>query len=493
MDPVTRGAGTRAGCPGPLFPIEPKLREEGKGRRGRRLRTRGSAPQASAAGALLLVAVLLAACTRAPQIDVSKSKGVIELPAGTVILHHELRLADNAKDLEIRGNPNGSTLEAAPDFQGRALISSKGARNLRLTAFRIIGKRSTNKSRPTLPPSDVSFASYYRENGILIESASHVTIRDVSFREIANYPVLVTASANVRIEGVRIEDSGSLAPGGHNNATGGILLEEGTHDFEVRRCEVRRVRGSAIWTHSNYRSPRNANGVIAQNTIEEVGRDAIQVGHATNVRVERNTGRRIGYPLEAVDMGGYAIPVAIDTAGNVDHASYLDNHFEEINGQCIDLDGFHDGEVRGNSCVSRGTYEQYPYAQYAIVFGNANPDMQPVNITIENNLIDGAGYGGIYLIGSGHTITGNRLLNLNRNRCTGDMTQARCNYAADQPDLLRSGIYLGKAAARPAETYGNRIAGNEVTGFGMDKWCIEGAPGLAIASNRIESNRCEPK
>ena len=77
-----------------------------------------------------------------------------------------------------------------------------------------------------------------------------------------------------------------VSPTGRNNASGGILLEEGTRDFEVRECIVRRVRGNAIWTHSNYFSPRNDGGVIAGNAIEDVARDAIQVGHATNMRVE---------------------------------------------------------------------------------------------------------------------------------------------------------------------------------------------------------------
>jgi hypothetical protein len=221
-----------------------------------------------------------------------------------------------------------------------------------------------------------------------------------------------------------------------------------------------------------------------------VGRDAIQVGHATNVRVENNTGRRIGYPLELVDMAGSAIPVAIDTAGNVDRSSYVGNRFEDVDGQCIDLDGFHYGEVRENSCISRGSYDQYPNAQYGIVFGNSNPDMQPVNVAIANNLIDGAGYGGIFLIGSHHVVSGNRLLGLNRNRCTGDMRQPRCNYAPDQPALLHSGIYLGSGAARPADTVSNRIQGNEISGFAIAQTCVTAAPGVSLQANRITANRC---
>ena len=437
---------------------------------------------------LALALLLLTACARPP--DFNRRTGVIELPAGTLILHREIVLPEGARHLEIRGNPSGSTLRAAADFEGRALIYSKGASDLRLTGFRIDGHRTALEKPIGLPPSDVPFARYYRNNGILVEGATRLVIRDVSFAQMATYPLLVSASSGVRIADVHVEDSGSLSPTGRNNASGGILLEEGTRDFEVRQCVVRHVRGNAIWTHSNYHSPRNEGGVIARNLIEDVARDAIQVGHATNIRVEGNTGRRIGYPLELVDMAGYGIPVGLDTAGNVDHSSYVGNRFEEVDGQCIDLDGFHDGEVRENSCISPGAYGQYPNAQYGIVFGNSNPDMQPVNVSIVGNLIDGAGYGGIFLIGARHVVSGNRLLGLNRNRCTGDMRQPRCNYAPDQPALLHSGIYLGRGAARPADTVSNRIEDNQISGFDIAQTCVAAAPGVSLAANRIAENRC---
>ena len=438
-------------------------------------------------GALSLLS--LTAC--APKLpDLSQRSGILELPAGVIVLHHELTVAEGAHDLEIRGSPAGTTLRAAAGFEGRALIYARQANGLRLTGFRLEGNRAALAKPVGLPPSDVPFARYYRNNGIVIENATRLVIRGVSFAQVANYPIIIGGSAGVRIEAVRIEDSGSLSPAGRNNASGGILLEEGTRDFQVRQCVVRRVRGNAIWTHSNYHSPRNADGVIAGNSIEEVARDAVQVGHAANVRVENNTGARIGYPVALVDMLSYAVPVALDTAGNVDRSVYVNNRFTEINGQCIDLDGFHDGEVRANSCISRGSYDQYPYAQFGIVCGDSNPDMQPADVRITDNLIDGAGFGGLFLIGSNQTVSGNRFLGLNRNRCTGDMTRARCNYAPEQPDLLRSGIYLAAGAARPAPAAHNEISGNQISGFGMDQWCIEAAPGVKLAANRIAGNRC---
>ena len=444
---------------------------------------------------LALCLMCMAGCSRPQEADLARaleqSTGTVDLPAGTLVLHREIVIPEGVRKLEIRGNPAGSTLRAADDFKGRALIVSRGATDLRLTGFRIEGNRVARQTGTALPPSDVSFARYYRNNGILIENATRVTIRNLWFSRTTNFPLLVSASSGIRIESVHIEDSGSLGPAGRNNASGGILLEEGTHDFEVRHSTLRRVRGNGIWTHSNYRSPRNANGIVAQNVIEEVARDAIQVGHATRIRVENNTGRRIGYPPELVDMASYAVPVALDTAGDVDLSAYIANHFEDIDGKCIDLDGFHDGEVRDNSCISRKSPDQYPYAQYGIVFNNSNPDAEPVNVTITGNLIDGAGYGGIFLIGSRHLVSGNRLLGLNRDRCTGDMARPGCNYAPDEPDLLHSGIYLGSGGARPAKTVGNRIERNEISGFAMRHSCVAAAPGVSLERNQIDGNRCE--
>ena len=79
---------------------------------------------------------------------------------------------------------------------------------------------------------------------------------------------------------------------------------------------------------------------------------------------------------------------------------------------------------------------------------NSNPDMQSRNIRITGNTINGGLFGGIFIIGSGHTVAGNHLAQLNLAHCN-EPGPINCSYAPDQPDLLRSGIYLG-AGAEPA-------------------------------------------
>jgi hypothetical protein len=391
----------------------------------------------------------------------------VQLAPGTVEIHQEMVLEDNT---ELCGAASGSVLRAAADFHGRALIVVRGNRVL-LRDFAVDGNREKLESRLGLPAYDVPFTSFTPSNAVLAEGVFQLAIRNVRFREIAGFAVLVSRSRQIAIDAVRVDDSGSRNPAGRNNTTGGILLEEGSTDFRVTRCELRNIRGNGIWTHSLYTSPRNARGLLAENRFDTIGRDALQVGHATDVRVEGNTGTRIGFPLEAVD----AEPVGVDTAGNVDRSAYVRNQFSEINGKCIDLDGFHDGEVSRNVCKD--------VAGYGIVMNNSNPEMQSRNVGIEDNLLDGVKYGGIFVIGENHTIRRNRLLNLNTARCG-------CYFTVGEPDMFRSGIYLGKGAARPAPARGNRIEENEITGHEMERHCIAAAPGILPEWNTLRENRC---
>ena len=395
---------------------------------------------------------------------------VVQLPAGVVELHTEMVVEGPA---HVEGASGGTILRAAGDFHGRALVVVRGNR-VTLSGFSLDGNRGalTAATPAGLPPSNRAFAQFTAANGILAEGCSHLAISGLRLRNVAGFAVLVSRSRDVAIDGLEISDSGSLDSQGRNNTTGGILLEEGTADFRVTYCRFRNIRGNGVWTHSLYTSPRNADGLIAWNSFLGIGRDALQVGHASHVRVLENAGRQIGYPEKIVED----IPVAIDTAGNVDRSVYARNRFAGINGKCIDLDGFHDGAVEDNDCRDM--------ANFAIVFNDSNPDMLSRNVRVTGNFIEGARYGGIFLIGEGHTIAHNRLTDLNTARC------GPCYYLTDQPDMLRSGIYLARGVSRPSPARGNRIEDNLITGFGMRRRCVVSAPGIAADANRIRGNVC---
>lgn len=419
--------------------------------------------------------------------------GRVVLPEGVVEIGSELMVTGH--DLVIVGNPRGTVLRMSTGFTGRAAIVCDHAVNVRLAGFKIDGRRASVKERIGLPPSNVRFAEFYKRNGVLANGVEGLSMERLAFSNIWSFPVLASRSKRVRISQLRVQECGGRNERGRNNTSGGVLIEEGTTDFEVRQSVFDNILGNGVWTHSNYGSPRNQGGLIAENTFHEIGRDAIQVGHATGVRVENNTGDRIGFPFEAVDVETGATPVGIDTSGNVDHSVYTQNRFREVNGKCIDLDGFHDGEVTFNSCVNTGTAESYPHGHFGIVVNNYNPDMHSERITIADNTIDGSKFGGIFLIGSNHTVVRNKLLNLNLARCNESAAKSGCVAIQGEPDVLQSGIYLGRIAAEWAQkradaSKGHVIRDNLITGHKMGSRCVMAAPGVDLRASTVEANSC---
>lgn len=397
--------------------------------------------------------------------------GVVNLAPGVVEISREIVLPPDAHDLDLRGT--GVTIKASAAFRGRALIVIPAGKNIKIHDLELDGNRDAI-ARPTgLPPAESIFSRFMPDNGILAESVTGLEIAGVKAKNMEGFTILVNAGRTVRIHGIEIADSGGLNARNRNNATGGILLEEGVTDFEVLDCRIVTVRGNGIWVQSRSESARNANGRIAGNEFATIGRDAIRVGEATDVRVENNRGRMIGYPAEEVD----AVPAAIDTAGSVDRSIYRNNQFEEIDGRCFGLDGFHDGEVTGNTCRSEDTLRNYPYGNFGIMMNHS------ANVRVTGNTVDGGVFGGILILGQGHTVTGNHLLHLNLAHCN-DPGPVNCGRQPDQPDLFRSGIYLGTGAK------GNTVQNNEIAGYGMSRHCIGTAPGVALTANTIAKNVC---
>jgi hypothetical protein len=213
------------------------------------------------------------------------------------------------------------------------------------------------------------------------------------------------------------------------------------------------------------------------------------VGHAKRVKVEGNKGREIGYPFEIVDLENRGVPVAIDTAGDVPGSEYVRNQFDEVNGKCIDLDGFHDGIVLENSCVNRYKADDYPNGNFGIVMNNTYPGTHSNNIEMSGNLIDGSKYGGLFLMGTNNRITNNRFLNLNMAGC--NESSPACLYKPDEPQMLQAGIYVARGVARAEATTSNLIRNNTITGHKMKTRCVSVAPNVSQGANTIESNTCQ--
>ncbi len=163
-----------------------------------------------------------------------------------------------------RGAPGGTTLRAAADFKGRAIIAVQGSRR-RLRDFTIDGNREALEVHNSLPAYNQSFAKFTGRNGIFAGDVTGLSLDNIKLKNIAGFAVLVANSHGITINRLDVSESGSRNPAGRNNATGGILLEEGTTDFRITNCSLHDIRGNGIWTHSLYTSPRNARGLIALN------------------------------------------------------------------------------------------------------------------------------------------------------------------------------------------------------------------------------------
>ncbi len=414
--------------------------------------------------------------------------GTFHLPPGVTEISAELKLPDGAHDLTVLGD--SSTLRAASNFHGRAILSCRNCRRIAFRNFAVDGNRQALERRMPLPPTDRSFASFFPDNGILIEDTDGLSVDHLDFTHVPSFAILVNHSRNILLEHVSVQDSGSLNAKGRNNSTGGILLEEGTDRFTVADSVFRNIRGNAVWTHSRYRAPRNRSGKIANDKFFDIGRDAIQVGHASQVTVAGNRGVRIGFPASLVDLENLGTPVGIDTAGNVEQSVYEYNSFEEIDGKCIDLDGFHDGTVRGNTCVNRRPPEDYPYGNFGISINNSSIEMQSKNIVIEGNQLSGMKFGGIFALGEGHTIRNNRMTHLNTAHCNETHAKFGCLAILGEPGFLESGIYLAKGGERPGPARNITIEHNIISGYKMAAHCIESAPSVKASDNILRNNTC---
>jgi hypothetical protein len=411
--------------------------------------------------------------------------GNVRLPAGRFELHTPLELPEGTR---LKGNSKGTFLRASDTFVGSAMIVA--ASDTEISGITLDGNRQKLAKTQGLPPHDLAFADSFASNGILARDVRSITIRNVTLREIASFAILVHASQDIVIDRVRVDRSGSKQSNGRNNTTGGVLLEGGSSHFLVTRSVFTAISGNAVWTHSLYTAPRSRLGEISRNRFRDIGRDAIQVGHASEINVTANRGTRIGYPFDQVDMEGGAMPVAVDTSGDVDHASYTSNYFTELNGKCFDLDGFHDGEVHANTCINRGRASDYPFGHFGVVFNNTNPDMQSRNIRITENVIDGTKFGAIFVIGKGHVVSGNRLTRINLAGCNESHSTFGCIFDLERPELLQAGIYLGDRAERPDETRDNDISNNHIEGHQMATRCVILGAGIKIEEQTIKANVC---
>ena len=89
------------------------------------------------------------------------------------------------------------------------------------------------------------------------------------------------------------------------------------------------------------------------------------------------------------------------------------------------------------------------------------------------------------------TIAHNRLLNVNLAHCNEEAAKSGCYYPKGEPDLLQTGIYLGRGILWREPARDIVVEDNEISGFQMKASCIGFAPGVQAAENTVRGNRCE--
>ena len=105
--------------------------------------------------------------------------------------------------------------------------------------------------------------------------------------------------------------------------------------------------------------------------------------------MEDNTGNHIGYPPESVDVENQGTPVAIDTAGNVDHSTMRGTSLRKSTGNASTWMDFTTGRSSKISASTGDPPESLSVRHFGIVMNNTDPNMHSENIEIRGNIIDG--------------------------------------------------------------------------------------------------------
>jgi hypothetical protein len=297
--------------------------------------------------------------------------GSVALPPGEIEITREIVMPTDTHDLDIRGAA-GTTIKAAATFRGRALLIFPAGKNIKIHDLALDGNREAVGRMIALPPPGTMFSRSVANNGILAEGVTGLEIAQVKATRMAGFTILVNAGHNVHIRDVEITDSGGFNGQRRNNGTGGIALEEGTADFEIRHCTLGTIRGNGITLRSVER------GRVFENELITLARDAFQAIQATGVTIENNSVAQMGYPLEEVEAPG-AICMRLERFSN---GQVTDNTCSEAVLGAISVAGTHN-LISGNHLMGLNAAHRDAAGIYLEAGAKDN--------TVENNEIAGFG------------------------------------------------------------------------------------------------------
>jgi hypothetical protein len=268
------------------------------------------------AAALALAVCAYAADDTALRNALTARTGVVTLPSGEFEISREIVLPGDVHDLEIKGA--NTTLKASPEFRGRALLTIVNGKNIRIHNLSLDGNRDAVGRMFSLPNPGTMYARFVPANGIVAENATGLEIADIKATHIAGFAVLVNSGKGVRLHDIDVTASGGFNAQRRNNGAGGIVIEEGTTDFEIRRCAFGSIRGNGVTLRSS------DHGKIYENEFRSIAREAIKTDTVKAITIENNRMEQIGFPVEEVDGPGAL---------------------------CMRLDRFDNGAITENTCT----------------------------------------------------------------------------------------------------------------------------------------------
>lgn len=175
----------------------------------------------------------------------------------------------------------------------------------------------------------------------------------------------------------------------------------------VDSCTFSRNTGNCVWGHVYGFDALHSNINVTNNHFIDCGLDAILYGGVTGGACTGNQARRVGYVCS--DDTSASVPLyltganatGIDTSGLVKGVAYGNNRVISVYGGCMDLDGYGQGSVTGNTCIlpESGTPEYTEDLISTLTTGRCY-GIQPSN---SSNTQYGA---------ADITITGNTLINM---------------------------------------------------------------------------------
>ena len=275
---------------------------------------------------------------------------------------------------------------------------------------------------------------FLKWDGITVQHASGYAIFvDAQDGEIFNVQILNCKALNNRphLFGTSSGDES------YGSWTGGIFFSgngsnAAVHDVLVDKCTFSYNTGNCIWSWLPSLDYLHTNFQWTNNSFNDIGLDATEVGGVTGFSVTGGNGRRIGYISLADNTIGTPKWLAdynatfLDTSGVATDGIYSSNSAVSVNGGFCSADGFGYGSITNNTCrwpsstdpeytvdqiASAGPAGDGELWQEGIATNNTNDTTQGAcNVTISGNTLIGLGGGNALDAARNSFFTGNTII-----------------------------------------------------------------------------------